>query len=81
MPYCILKITAHLVYPKDTAVSRAFLLLTPARQVNTIFWDCDGMTEASSGVSWRAPFTCPTAEEKVQHCNLYDVSLNKQYTD
>lgn len=65
---------AYLVYPKDTAVSMPFLLLTPAKQVNTTVWDCDGMAPPyfslnSSGVSWRAPFNCPTAEERIQHCN------------
>jgi len=52
----IISIIAHLVYPNDTAVSRAVLLLIPARQVNTIFWDCDDISPLyfslnSSGLS------------------------------
>lgn len=68
--YCSV-MNAHLVYPKDNAVSSAVLLLIPARQVKTTFWECDGMFPPyfslnSSGLSWRAPFTCATADERNQ---------------
>lgn len=82
----IISIIAHLVYPNDTAASRALLLLTPARQVNTIFWDCDGISPPyfslnSSGLSWRAPFNCPTADERVQYCNYIMRLYTEAYMD
>lgn len=59
----------HFLYPSDVAVSSAFLLLTPARHVNTILSACWGISPPyfslnSSGPSWRAVFTCPTVKWK-----------------
>lgn len=68
------------MYPKDAAESSAVLLLTPARQVKTIFWECDGMSPPyfslnSSGLSWRAPFTCATACKKMRKDSVCNYSL------
>ncbi|TNN57695.1 hypothetical protein EYF80_032064 [Liparis tanakae] len=53
----------------DVAMSSAVLLLTPARQVNTMLSACWGISPPyfslnSSGPSWRAVFTCPTVKSK-----------------
>lgn len=60
---------SHSLYPSEAAAVSAFLLLIPARQVNTTLSVCWGISPPyfswnSSGRSWRAVFTCPTAKTK-----------------
>lgn len=63
---------SHSLYPIDVAVSSAFLLRIPARHVNTILSAPWGISPPyfslnSSGPSWRAVFTCPTVDAKVEN--------------
>lgn len=60
---------SHSLYPSEVAVSSAFLLLIPAKQVNTMLSVCWGISLLyfslnSSGCSWRAVLTCPTVKLK-----------------
>lgn len=60
---------SHFLYPSDVAVSSAFLLRIPARQVNTILSACLGISPPylslnSSGPSWSAVFICSTVKSK-----------------
>lgn len=61
----ILRIYVYLLKPRDSALLRAFLLLTPAEQENTRLSDLDGFTSLyfslkSSGFICRASPTSPT---------------------